>query len=59
MPVLLPLLPFFPIRARGAYPTEPNKMNRVEFSPMTASSMKLIVELPEGRAGGVYEVRFK
>ena len=48
-----------PIRARGAYPTEPNKMNRIEFSPMTASAMKLIVELPEGNSGGVYEVRFK
>jgi len=47
---------FQPVKNRGAYGTEKDKFNSVEFDPVTTTAIKIEIDLQEGLSAGILEV---
>jgi hypothetical protein len=47
---------FQPVKNRGAYGTEKDKFNEVEFAPVTTDAIKLEIDLQERWSAGIQEV---
>lgn len=47
---------FQPVKHRGAYGTENDRFNKVEFQRVTTSAIKLEIDLQKERSAGIQEV---
>jgi hypothetical protein len=47
---------FQPVKNRGAYGTEKDKFNKVEFEPVTTTAIKLEIDLQKEWSAGIQEV---
>jgi uncharacterized protein len=47
---------FQPVKNRGAYGTEKDRFNVVEFDPVTTKAIKLEIDLQQGSSAGIQEV---
>jgi len=46
-----------PVETKDKYEITPDKLNQVSFKPVETDAIRLIVQLPAGEGGGVYEFR--
>ena len=45
------------VNAKGDYKLDIDKLNRVEFDPVSTKAVRLVAKLPDGVTGGVHEFR--